>query len=54
MSMYNTFNMGIGMVAAVSESDADKAVQVLEALGEKAYKIGFVSEGSGIEINLKG
>ncbi|HAG04679.1 MAG TPA: phosphoribosylformylglycinamidine cyclo-ligase [Lachnospiraceae bacterium] len=54
MSMYNTFNMGIGMVAAVSESDADKAVEVLEALGEKAYKIGFVSEGSGIEINLKG
>jgi phosphoribosylformylglycinamidine cyclo-ligase len=51
MSMYNTFNMGIGMVAAVAEEDADKAVEVLESLGEKAYKIGYVSEGSGIEIH---
>jgi phosphoribosylformylglycinamidine cyclo-ligase len=53
MSMYNTFNMGIGMVAAVSAEDADKAIEVLEANGEKAYKIGYVTEGSGIEIKLQ-
>ena len=53
MSMYNTFNMGIGMVAAVSAQDADKAIAVLEENGEKAYKIGYVTEGSGIEIKLQ-
>lgn len=53
MSMYNTFNMGIGMVAAVAEEDADKAISILEENGEKAYKIGYVSEGSGIEIKLQ-
>ena len=37
MSMYNTFNMGIGMVAAVAPEDADKAIEVLAGLGEKAY-----------------
>jgi phosphoribosylformylglycinamidine cyclo-ligase len=53
MSMYNTFNMGIGMVAAVAPEDAEKAVKILEENGEKAYIIGSVAEGSGIEINLK-
>lgn len=53
MSMYNTFNMGIGMVAAVNKEDADKAIAMLEENGEKAYKIGYVSEGSGIEIKLQ-
>lgn len=53
MSMYNTFNMGIGMVAAVNAEDADKAIAILEENGEKAYKIGYVSEGSGIEIKLQ-
>ena len=53
MSMYNTFNMGIGMVAAVSKDDADKAIEVLEAMGERAYIIGRVEKGEGIQINLK-
>ena len=53
MSMYNTFNMGIGMVAAVAPEDADKAIEVLAGLGEKAYKIGYVTKGEGIQINLK-
>lgn len=54
MSMYNTFNMGIGMVAAVDGADADRAIAVLEENGESAYKIGCVAEGSGIEIKLQG
>lgn len=38
--MYNTYNMGIGMVIAVDPDDADKAVKALEAAGENAYIIG--------------
>lgn len=53
MSMYNTFNMGIGMVCAVAKEDAEKAVKTLEAMGEKAYIIGNVTKGEGIEIKLK-
>ncbi len=53
MSMYNTFNMGIGMVAAVSPEDADKAMEILAQNGETAYKIGKAAEGSGIDIILK-
>ncbi len=53
MSMYNTFNMGIGMVAAVSGSEADKAVETLKSMGERAYIIGRVEKGEGIQINLK-
>lgn len=53
MSMYNTFNMGIGMVLAVNDEDKEAAVKALEESGEKAYVIGYVSEGEGIEICLK-
>ncbi len=53
MSMYNTFNMGIGMVCAVAKEDAEKAISVLEEMGEKAYIIGSVADGKGIEIKLK-
>ena len=43
--MYNTFNMGIGMVVAVSSGDAQKAVECFNAAGEKAYVIGRITEG---------
>ena len=42
--MYNTFNMGIGMVIAVNPQDADAMIKYLSEKGEKAYKIGFVSD----------
>jgi len=49
--MYNTFNMGIGMVLALDAADADRAVSALEAAGEKAYRIGRVEEGAkGVEL----
>ncbi|MCX4366718.1 MAG: phosphoribosylformylglycinamidine cyclo-ligase [Clostridia bacterium] len=48
--MYNTFNMGIGMVMAVSPEIQDDVVRELEKLGEKAYVIGEVVEGSGVTI----
>lgn len=43
--MYNTFNMGIGMCAAVPADEAAKAITVLHEAGELAYKIGVVEEG---------
>lgn len=53
MSMYNTFNMGIGMVICTSEENAQKAMEILKENGETAYKIGKIAEGSGIDIVLK-
>ncbi len=50
--MYNTYNMGLGMVLAVNPADADKTLQALEAAGEKAYLIGEVISGSR-EVILK-
>ena len=50
--MYNTFNMGIGMVLAVDSADADKTVEALKAAGEDAYVIGETMSGSqkGVEL----
>ena len=43
--MYNTYNMGIGMVLAVDEADQDKTLEALQNAGEKAYEIGSIQEG---------
>ncbi len=43
--MYNTYNMGIGMVLCVDPADADKTMQALKAAGEKAYLIGETVAG---------
>lgn len=43
--MYNTYNMGIGMVIAVDPADKDKAIELLEAAGETAYVIGETTTG---------
>lgn len=43
--MYNTYNMGIGMLLAVDAADADKTVALAERAGEKAYIIGEIAEG---------
>ena len=43
--MYNTFNMGIGMVVAVPADEADKAIASLTAAGDKAYVIGKITAG---------
>ena len=45
MDMYNTFNMGIGMIVAVDADKADAAVKCLEEAGEKAYIIGELVAG---------
>ena len=43
--MYNTFNMGVGLVTAVAKNDADKALAALAEAGEKAYIIGQTVAG---------
>ena len=43
--MYNTFNMGIGMVTAVAPQDADRAMEAMRAAGEVPYIIGYVEAG---------
>lgn len=43
--MYNTYNMGLGMVIALAPSDAEDAVKAIEAAGEKAYVVGKVQAG---------
>ena len=49
--MFNIFNMGIGMVVVLDASEADKAISILAAHGEKAQVIGRVIEGTGVTIN---
>ncbi len=43
--MYNTYNMGIGMLIAVDPSDVQKALSVIEDAGEKAYVVGSIKAG---------
>ncbi|MCR5283242.1 MAG: phosphoribosylformylglycinamidine cyclo-ligase [Lachnospiraceae bacterium] len=43
--MYNTFNMGIGMVLCLDPADVDKTLKALEGAGEKAFVIGQVEAG---------
>lgn len=43
--MYNTYNMGLGMVLAVSKEDADKAMEATLKAGETPYKIGKITSG---------
>ncbi len=43
--MYNTYNMGLGMVLAVESSVTDVVLKALEDAGEKAYVVGYVEEG---------
>ena len=43
--MYNTYNMGIGMVLAVDPADVDKAVEAARAAGETPYVIGRIEAG---------
>ena len=48
--MFNIFNMGIGMVIALDEKDAERAIAILAECGEKASVIGRVVEGEGVTI----
>lgn len=43
--MYNTYNMGLGMVLAVDAADAERTMEALREAGEKAYIVGAVEAG---------
>ncbi len=49
--MYNTYNMGIGMMLAVDKEDADKTVAQIRLAGEEAYVVGEIVEGEkGVDV----
>ena len=49
--MYNTFNMGLGMVLAVDEADVDRAMEAVRAAGEAPYVVGSIIEGEkGVDL----
>ncbi len=44
-AMYNTYNMGIGMIVAVDPADVQKTMEAVEAAGETPYIVGRIEEG---------
>ncbi len=49
--MYNTFNMGLGMVISVAKADVNKVMSAIESAGEKAYEVGYIKSGNkGVEL----
>lgn len=49
--MYNTYNMGLGMVLALDPADVDKAIEAITEAGEKAYVVGSIKAGEkGVSI----
>ncbi|MDD6102621.1 MAG: phosphoribosylformylglycinamidine cyclo-ligase [Clostridiales bacterium] len=43
--MYNTYNMGVGMMVCVNKEDADAAIKAIEAAGDKAFVVGEIVDG---------
>lgn len=43
--MYNTFNMGIGMIVAADPADVDKTMEAIRVAGDTPYVIGSIEEG---------
>ena len=43
--MYNTYNMGLGMILAVDPADVDKTMEALKAAGETPYVVGKIEDG---------
>lgn len=44
-AMYNTYNMGIGMITAVDPADVDKTVSAIKDAGETPFVIGEIKDG---------
>ncbi|MCI7729626.1 MAG: phosphoribosylformylglycinamidine cyclo-ligase [Bacteroidales bacterium] len=51
--MFNIYNMGIGMVIAMPESEAEKAISILKSHGDVATVIGKVTDKPGVNIIMK-
>ena len=50
--MFNTFNMGVGMAVVVAPEDADRAIDILRANGEDAYRVGRIVESGEERIRI--
>lgn len=49
--MYNTFNMGLGMIFAVDAADAERAMEAVRAAGEEPYVVGSIVAGEkGVDL----
>ncbi len=48
--MFNIFNMGVGMMIALDESEVEKALAILKEQGEKASVIGRIVDGEGVTL----
>ena len=49
--MYNTYNMGLGMIVAVDPSDVDKAMEAMRAAGDTPYIVGKIIDGEkGVDL----
>ena len=43
--MYNTYNMGLGMILAVDPADVDKTMEAIKAAGDTPYVVGKITDG---------
>ena len=43
--MYNTYNMGLGMIVAVDPADVDKTMEAIKAAGDEPYVVGHIEAG---------
>ena len=49
--MYNTYNMGLGMIVAVDPADVDRTMAAMKAAGEAPYVVGSVVDGEkGVDV----
>ena len=49
--MYNTYNMGLGMIVAVDKDDVEKTMEAIKAAGETPYVVGHIEAGEkGVEV----
>ena len=49
--MYNTYNMGLGMILAVDAADADRTMEAIKAVGEAPYVVGTIESGEkGVDL----
>ncbi len=44
-AMYNTYNMGLGMIVAVSPEDVDKTMEAIREAGDTPYVVGYIEAG---------
>ena len=49
--MYNTYNMGLGMIVAVDPADVDKTMEAMRSAGDTAYVVGKIIDGEkGVDL----